>query len=99
MPGSINFGSIMFYVYVLEDLNEKLYVGYSADLKRRVEEHNQGQNKATRNRSWRCIYYEACLDHVDARRREKYFKTTSGRRALKTRLQEYFGKRRQPKLH
>ena len=89
----------MFYVYILEEENGSMYIGYSADLKKRVKEHNQGLNPSTRRRSWHCIYYEACMDQRDARRRELYLKTTAGRRAIKSRLREYFSKRRQPKLH
>ena len=36
------------------------------------------------------IYYEACLNEKDAFRREKYLKTTYGRRYLRNRLKEYF---------
>ena len=90
----------MFYVYVLEEENKgSMYIGYSLDLKRRVQEHNQGLTKSTKGRTWHCIYFEGCLDQRDARRRELYFKTTAGRRALKTRLQGYLTTRRQPKLH
>jgi len=36
------------------------------------------------------IYYEACLNQKDSFKREKYLKTTYGRRYLKNRLREYF---------
>jgi putative endonuclease len=36
------------------------------------------------------IYYEASLDRSDAFRREKYLKTTYGRRYIKGRLRGYF---------
>lgn len=36
------------------------------------------------------IYYEACLSEKDSFKREKYLKTTYGRRYLKNRLKEYF---------
>ncbi len=84
----------MFYVYVIENLVEDVYVGYSTDLKKRLKEHNQGLNFSTRSKlPWKIIYYEACVDNDDARRREKYLKTTQGRRMLKLRLKEYFYKR------
>ena len=89
----------MFYVYVLESQRGTRYVGFSTDLRQRLQEHNQGHNFSTKNRTWRCIYYEACTEKDDARRRELYFKTTQGRRALSTRLQVYLQKRRKPKLH
>jgi hypothetical protein len=36
------------------------------------------------------IYYEACLNERDAFRREKYLKTTYGKRFIKTRCRSYF---------
>jgi putative endonuclease len=85
----------MFYIYVIEDESSKeIYTGYTRDLKRRLEEHNRGLNSSTkRNRQWKVIYYEACLSDQDARRREKYLKTSQGRRLLKRRLKEYFHKK------
>ncbi len=89
----------MFYTYLLENENGELYAGFTTDLRKRVVKHNQGSNFSTKNHSWRCIYYEACMNEEDARRRERYFKTTDGRRALRTRLKVYFYQRRQPKSH
>lgn len=84
----------MFYVYVLEDETGELYIGSSNDLRRRLQEHNQGESFSTKGHRWRCIYYEACLNERDARRREKYLKTTQGGRLLKRRLKEYLYERR-----
>lgn len=86
----------MFYTYVLEsDKGRNLYIGYTQDLKKRFQEHNRGLNKSTRhNAPWRLIYYEACLNVMDAKRRENYLKTSQGSRLLKRRLKEYlFGKK------
>lgn len=82
---------IMFYVYVLQNKNYNIYIGYTRDLKRRFQEHNQGLNQSTRARKpWELIYYEACLNDKDAKRREKYLKTTQGRRLLQRRIKEFF---------
>ena len=91
---------IMFYVYVIESIkNEELYIGYSSDLRRRFQEHNQGLNFSTkRYKPWKCIYYESCLHEKDAKRREKYFKTSQGQRLLKRRLKEYFYEKRTRKI-
>jgi len=82
----------MFYNYILQSIkNDNLYTGYTADLKKRLKEHNQGLNKSTKSyRPWKLIYYEACLNEKDAKRREGYLKTTQGQRLLKRRLKEYF---------
>jgi len=84
----------MFYNYVLQGIkNGKLYVGYTADLRKRLKKHNQGLNFSTKHcKPWRLIYYEACLNEEDAKRREHYLKTTQGQRLLKRRLKEYFFK-------
>jgi len=86
----------MFYTYLLEsEKNEELYTGYTSDLAKRVKEHNQGLNFSTKSaRPWKCIYYEACINEEDAKRRESYLKTTQGKRLLKRRLKEYFIKRK-----
>ena len=83
----------MFYhVYALESLkNNNIYIGQTTDLKKRLQEHNLGKNFSTRPyRPWRLVYYEACLNQLDAKRREKYLKTNQGSRLLKRRLKEYF---------
>ena len=95
----MNFRLIMFYNYVLRSKkNNKLYVGYATDLKKRLKEHNQGKNQTTKAyRPWELIYYEACLNESDARRREYYLKTTQGIRLLKRRLKDYFYSKKEEK--
>lgn len=87
---------MFFYVYVLESkLNRELYIGYTHNLIRRVKEHNLGLNFSTKPyKPWTLIYYEACMDRRDAKRREAYLKTNQGGRLLKRRLKEYLYGRR-----
>jgi len=82
----------MFYVYVLKSLIDSgLYIGCTADLKNRMKAHTSGRIVSTKKRlPIDLIYYEACLNKRDAFRREKYLKTTYGRRYLKNRLKDYF---------
>ena len=82
----------MYYVYVLQSLHDRnLYTGYTKDLKARIKQHNQGKATSTRLRApFRVIYYEACPGEEDAFHREKYLKTTYGKRFLKVRLKHYF---------
>lgn len=70
------------------------YIGFTTDLRKRLIEHNQGESFSTKRSQWRCIYYEATIESSDARRREKYFKTSQGRRLLKRRLKDYLFKQR-----
>ena len=79
----------MFYVYVLKDEQDRHYIGYSADLRRRLSEHNAGQNASTRGRVWRVIYYEAYASEQQARRREGVLKGHGrSKQALLQRLAE-----------
>ena len=81
----------MFYIYCLESKTyNELYFGYTKDLKRRLKEYNQGLNFSTKRYiPWKLIYYEACLNENDAKRREKYLKTSTGRRMFRRRIIEY----------
>jgi len=78
----------MYYTYVLESTkDQKLYIGWTNDLKKRLEKHNSGKVPSTELRKpLKLIYYEACLSKEAAIKREKYFKTGFGRRFLKNRL-------------
>ena len=82
----------MYYVYALRFLNDGgLYIGCTYDLRKRIKAHSSGLVKSTKNRlPMELIYYEACLNQSDAFRREKYLKSTYGRRYLKNRLKGYF---------
>ena len=82
---------IMFFTYVMmSERDNKLYIGFTNDLEKRVEEHHKGVVASTANRRpLELIYYEACLSEEDALKREKYFKTGFGRRFLKNRLESY----------
>ena len=67
-----------------------LYVGYTKDLKNRISEHNEGKVPSTKNRTpFDLIYYEACINQQDALNREKYLKTSWGKRYIKNRLKNY----------
>ena len=82
----------MFYVYVLRSTRDDgLYTGCTHDLRSRFSQHNAGKVPSTRERRpFALIYYEACLNEQDAFKREKYLKTTYGKRFLKLRCKNYF---------
>ena len=82
---------MFFTVYVLQSIKDgNRYIGYTSNLKRRIEEHSKGKSFATSFRlPFKLIYYEGCTNRQDATRREKYLKTTQGRRFLGLRLLEY----------
>ena len=69
--------------------DDKLYIGYTSNLRKRVEEHKKGRSFATKFRlPFKLIYFEGCLNEEDAKRREHYLKTTQGRRFIGLRLRE-----------
>ncbi len=82
----------MFYTYILiSKKDNKLYTGYTKNLKLRFEQHNTGLVESTKNRRpFMLIYYEACLNKKDAIVREKYLKTFYGKMFIGKRLKSYF---------
>ena len=94
LPGGIilDYDMEFYYTYVLLSLkDQKLYYGFTNNLKLRIKRHSNGEVKSTKyRRPLELIYYEACLSKEDAIRREKYFKTYYGRMFLNKRLKNYF---------
>ena len=67
----------MYYFYLIQSIKkpDAIYSGSTDDLKRRIEEHNQGKVASTkRYLPWRLAYYEAYASKEDAREREQRFK-------------------------
>jgi putative endonuclease len=83
---------MMYYVYVmLSEVDGGFYTGLTGDLKHRVQEHSEGKVVTTRDRRpLELVYYEACKSREDASQREKYLKTSAGKRYLRNRLSKYF---------
>ena len=84
----------MYYVYVLvEERSGENYVGYSANLKSRITQHQEGRGaKTTRNGTWHLVYYEAYVDKRDAVIRERRLKQNgNARRQLLKRVEESVG--------
>jgi len=64
----------MYYFYVIKNEIQKLYYGYTNNLKKRFFEHNNDRSFSTRNHKWKLIYYEAYFSKGDAEEREKQIK-------------------------
>ncbi len=86
---------MFYYVYILQSLKDgKLYIDYTQNLKKRIQEHEMGKIAATKTRTpLKLIFFEGYLNKYDALRRESYFKTAKGKTSLNTMLKEYFAKR------
>ena len=80
----------MYYVYVLKSQrDEKLYIGYTADLRKRVREHQNGEVISTKpRRPFELIFYEGYKSMADAKRRERYLKTDKGKSSLRMMLRK-----------
>jgi predicted GIY-YIG superfamily endonuclease len=78
-----------YFVYILQSINfpDRFYSGYTVDLQRRLDEHNQGKSIHTNKyRPWKIRDYFAFDDERRAKDFEKYLKTASGRAFQKKRL-------------
>lgn len=66
----------MFFVYILKSFKDNnLYIGYTNNLKKRIEEHNSGKSQSTNYRKpFKLIYYEAYISDEDAKHREHNLK-------------------------
>ncbi|MDO8529819.1 MAG: GIY-YIG nuclease family protein [bacterium] len=70
----------MYYLYILRKGDDKLYIGYTNDLKRRIAEH--------KGKLPELVYYEAYKDKLDAQDRERKLKQRGhGIKELKKRIE------------
>ena len=79
----------MYYVYLLRSINNssKTYIGYTTNLKQRIESHNTGGSVYTeRDRPWKLVMYLAFDSEEKALSFEKYLKVGSGSAFAKKRF-------------
>jgi len=90
----VRYNLFMYFVYVLRSLKDnKLYIGYTDSIERRISQHMMGKVAATKGRlPLQLIYYEAYLEKQDAKGREKFLKGGSGHKYLKKQLAHYYSK-------
>ena len=77
-----------YFVYMLKSKGKKTitYVGYTNNLKRRIDLHNNSKGaKFTRGRKWRLIYKEIFQSKKEAISREYYIKKN---KKLRTKLKK-----------
>lgn len=76
----------MYYVYIIKS-SKQFYIGYTADLRSRIQQHLTGKSVYTKSRGpWKLVYYEASIDEKSTRERERYLKTAWGRRYWRQRI-------------
>ena len=79
----------MYYVYLIKSLRitDKTYVGYTTNLKERLEKHNSGGSTYTSSYGpWKLVTFLCFDNEVKARSFEKYLKSGSGYAFAKKRL-------------
>lgn len=79
------------YTYIIRSLKSGMwYTGVSNDLRKRFMQHQNNESTYTKGRGpFELIYYEACLNRLDALARERYLKSGMGKRYLKQRLKRF----------
>jgi putative endonuclease len=79
----------MWYVYIIRSraFPDREYTGATADLKRRIADHNAGKSPHTaKYLPWELLWYCAFSDKYKALEFERYLKSHSGRAFAKKRL-------------
>jgi len=84
--------SIMFTVYSIKSIDRNyIYVGLTNNIERRFNEHQKGQNKTTAPyRQFVLIYQENFPTRTEARKKEIYLKSGTGKEFLKQLLKDQF---------
>ena len=87
---SVPMPALPYCVYILQSERDGLlYAGFTSDLRQRLTAHFQGQVESTKpRRPLRLIYCEYHRAKSDALRREAYFKSSAGKRAIRLMLRE-----------
>jgi len=82
----------MFYVYVIRNNDGKIYIGYTADLEKRLLRHNgtlknKKKSFTYKNKGpWKIVHIETFDNRAEAVKREKQLKSSRGRNFIKNLL-------------
>jgi len=73
-----------YYIYLIESENDGIwYVGLSQNPKERLIQHNAGKSKFTKGHiPWLLLFEEKIGSLSEARKKEKYYKSSAGKRRL-----------------
>ena len=77
----------IYYVYVLRNTEGRLYIGFSNNLEKRVQQHQKNKGGWTSGRGpWELVYNEQFTSRVEAMRRERRLKRGKANQELHTRF-------------
>ena len=69
----------LYRVYVVQNAEDKFYIGVSEDVRRRIGQHNDGRSRWTKGRGpWACVWKSKKLSLGDARKLENLLKRQKG---------------------
>jgi putative endonuclease len=91
-PDDVDFrfphASLMYYVYILQSQrNGRYYIGCTHNMVQRLEQHNSGMTKSTRNlRPWCLVFTEEFETLSQARSRELEIKSWKNRTYMQEKL-------------
>jgi putative endonuclease len=76
-----------YYTYVLlSQKNERLYIGSTENLEKRIERHNKGRVKSTKaRRPWKLLEKQMFSSRSEAYKHEMFLKTHQQRELIKKR--------------
>ena len=76
-----------YFVYVLKNPEDQLYIGSTANLDARVRRHQEGKAGWTSSRGpWELMYVESFPSRSEAVRRERHLKTGKANQELRRRF-------------
>ena len=78
----------MFYAYVIQSLTDGTYYkGHCENIEVRLKQHNAGSTSSIKSKvPFKIVYFEEFEKREHAIAREKYFKTSAGRKYLKAKM-------------
>jgi len=81
----------VYYVYILQSVKDgKFYTGYTADLEKRLHDHNRGNTRSLRNRRpLKLVYIEAFNSKTEALKKERLLKSIDGRKIRKSLIENF----------
>ncbi len=73
-----------YFIYVLVFEGNAIYIGMTHSLQRRIRAHKRGSTRSTKGKViQRVLKLEECSDSIQARVREKFWKSGQGRRYIR----------------
>ena len=78
----------MYHTYILQSQKDNtFYIGFTKQLQKRIRQHNSGKSKySSKHAPYKLVYYEKLDTKEDAIKREKFFKTTEGRKFFRNKI-------------